>query len=339
MPRRPKRPDYDPRIQLGIQYARDVAAGKIPAGKWVRLACKRFLDDLDAAESGHGPWAFDERFAIRPIHLAGKLHNVKGPEAGQPIRLMDWQLWLISNLYGFIERNTGIRRFRQASVFVPKGNGKSLTAAVLALATTFLEDEGGAEGYSAAVSRDQARIVFDLCKVMTQRESDFRRRFGIEVKVNALHQARTASRLMAISSDAKALDGINVHFAVLDEIASHRSAAVYDVVITAMGKRHQPLLLSISTATDNMLGVGRQVWEYTEKMLNQQLVDDRFFGVIYAADSDDDPWDERTWQKANPAWGQMVTAGCTPCRRAPGTGIAGIEGCLPDQASQPLGRR
>ena len=148
--------------------------------------------------------------------------------------------------------------------------------------------------------------MFDLAKVMTQRESDFRRRFGIEVKVNALHQARTASRLMAISSDAKALDGINVHFAVLDEIASHRSKAVYDVVITAMGKRRQPLLLSISTATDNMLGVGRQVWEYTEKVLNEQLEDDRFFGVIYAADSDDDPWDERTWIKANPGWGQTV---------------------------------
>ena len=91
---------------------------------------------------------------------------------------------------------------------------------MLALATTFLEEEGGAEGYSAAVSRDQARIVFELAKVMTQRDRDVRQHFGIEV--NALHQARTASRLMAISSDAKALDGINLHFAVLDEIASHR---------------------------------------------------------------------------------------------------------------------
>ena len=68
----------------------------------------------------------------------------------------DWQLWLLANLYGFIARDTGIRRFRQASVFVPKGNGKSLTAAVLALYTTVLEEEGGAEGYSAAVSREQA---------------------------------------------------------------------------------------------------------------------------------------------------------------------------------------
>ena len=256
-----RRPElqYDPRIAIGIEYARDVVAGRIRAGKWVRLACARFLQDLEVAESGRGPWAFDERFAIRPIHLAGRLRNVKGPEAGQPLRLMPFQFWLIANLYGFTERGTTVRRFRQASVWVPKGNTKSTTAAVLALYTTFLEDEGGAEGYSAAVSRDQARIVFDMAKVMVERDPDFRRRFGIEVKMNALHQASTASRLMPISSDAKALDGINVHFAVLDEIASHRSKAVYDVVITAMGKRRQPLLLSISTCTDNHLGVGKQV--------------------------------------------------------------------------------
>jgi phage terminase large subunit-like protein len=306
LPRRPKRPAYDPRIQRAIRYACDVASDKILAGKSVRLACQRFLDDLAAAESGRGRWAFDERFAIRPIHLAERLRNVKGPEAGKPIQLMDFQLWLIVNLFGFIERDTGIRRFRQASVWCPKGSGKSTLSAVLALATTFTEQEGGAEGYSAAVSRDQARIVFDLAKVMAQRDPEFRRRFGIEVKVNALHQGTTASRLMAISSDATALDGINVHFAVLDEIASHRSKAVYDVVITAMGKRRQPLLLSISTCTDNTLGIGKQVWDYTERVLEGQLEDDRFFGVLYAADQDDDPWDERTWQKANPAWGQMV---------------------------------
>src|SRR6516164_3114070 len=177
---------------------------------------------------------------------------------------------------------------------MPRGNSKSTTVAVLALHTTFLEDEGGAEGYTAAVSRDQARIVFDLAQTMARNDPDFRRRFGIEIKVNALHQARTTSRLMPISSDAKALDGLNVHFAVLDEIGSHRSKAVYDVILTAMGKRKQPLMISISTATDNATGVGRQVWDYTEKVLEQQIADDRFFGVIYSADPEDDPWDEKT---------------------------------------------
>ena len=79
MARRPKRPEYDARIKIGIHYVRDVVAGRIIVGKWVRLACARFFRDLEEAEAGHSPWIFDERFAIRPIHLAGMLHNVKGP--------------------------------------------------------------------------------------------------------------------------------------------------------------------------------------------------------------------------------------------------------------------
>jgi phage terminase large subunit-like protein len=305
-PRRREPFAYDDRLQPGFDYARKVAAGRIAAGKWVRLACQRFLNDLKAAESGRGPWVFSNRHAVPPIFLAGKLRNVKGPEAGGPIRLLPFQIWMIANLYGFISRADGTRRFRQASVWMPRGQGKSLTAAVLALHTTFIEEEGGAEGYTAAVSRDQARIVFDLAQTMTRNDPDFRRRFGIEIKVNALHQARTASRLMPISSDAKALDGLNVHFAVLDEIGSHRSKAVYDVILTAMGKRRQPLMISISTATDNSTGIGRQVWDYTEQVLSGVLEDARFFGVIYSADPEDDPWNEKTWIKANPAWGQMV---------------------------------
>src|SRR5215831_12012 len=110
---------------------------------------------------------------------------------------------------------------------------------------------------------------------------------------------------MAISSDAKALEGLNVHFACLDEIASYRSKAVYDVIITAMAKRLQPLLVSISTCTDNTTGIGKQVWDYSVRVL-EGFEDERFFTVIYAADDKDDPWDERTWAKANPGWGRLV---------------------------------
>jgi hypothetical protein len=129
-------------------------------------------------------------------------------------------------------RRPGSAGFAKGSIWVPRGNGKSSLVWVLALYTTFLEDEGGAEGYTAAVSRDQAKIVFDLAKAMTQRNPGFRREFGISVREHAILQLASASRLMAISSDAKAFDGLNVHFAVLDEIASHRSKAVYDVIIT-----------------------------------------------------------------------------------------------------------
>lgn len=213
---------------------------------------------------------------------------------------------MLANLFGFVERRTGRRRFRQASIWIPRGNGKSTLAAVLGLVCTFTEGEGGAEGYSAAVSRDQARIVLELAKAMSERTPEFRRQYGVQVNAQAISQARTGSSFKALSSHARALDGLNVHVGILDELASHRSSAVHDALITATGKRSEPLLISISTATDNTAGVGRTVWNYTENVLSGQLRDDSFFGVIYDVDQGDDPWSETSWRKANPGWGVLV---------------------------------
>jgi phage terminase large subunit-like protein len=109
-----------------------------------------------------------------------------------------------------------------------------------------------------------------------------------------------------VSSDAKALDGLNVQVAVCDEIASHKTSEVYDVLLTAMGKRRHPLLLSISTATGNTSGIGRQLWDYAARVLDGAQQDDRLFALVYAADETDDPWDEKVWIKANPSWRQAV---------------------------------
>ena len=165
--------------------------------------------------------------------------NIKGPEAGRPLRLMPWQRFVFANLFGFVERGTTTRRFRQAVIFVPRGNGKTSIAAPLALYLSFLDGEGGAEGYAAAVTRDQARILFDTAREMVRRSPEIRRRYGVEALANAIWQERTSSNFRPISSDAKALDGLNVQIAVCDEIASHKTSEVYDVLLTAMGKRQQ----------------------------------------------------------------------------------------------------
>jgi phage terminase large subunit-like protein len=302
----PKQNDGERLLGIALKYPRDVVAGRVSTGKWVKLACERFLADLERAKDSTSPWVFSRERAMAPLVFVSLMINVKGPAAGEPIALLPFQAWIIASVFGFVDRTNGIRRFRQASVWEPKGQGKTTIAAALALFLTFTEGEGGAEGYSAAVSRAQASLVFDTARTMVDKNPAFRRRYGVQTNVHTISQARSSSSFRPLSSHAKALDGINVHFAVLDEIGSHISSAVYDVVRTAMGKRTQPLLLSISTATDNATGIGRQVWEYTEKVLDGRLKDDRFFGVIYAADAEDDPWDERTWIKANPGWTQLV---------------------------------
>ena len=288
------------------KYADDLAGGYIPASEHARLSAQRFIRDFSAASRPDTEWQFRPDFATAAMLFTSAMKNIKGPEAGKPIRLMAWQKFAYVNIFGFVERGTDIRRFRQGSIFVPKGNGKTTISAPLAMYMTFGEGEGGAEGYAAAVTRDQARILFDTAQNMVRRSEELRREWGVGVLTNSIFQRESASRFVPISSDAKGLDGLNVTVAVCDEIASHRTSEVYDALITAMGKRTQPFLLSISTATGNNAGIGRTLWDYGMRVLRQSAQDDRFFSVIYSIDDDDDAWDEAVWVKANPGWGQSV---------------------------------
>ena len=306
MAARKRRAGYPAAVAEGVAYARSVAAREIPASRYVIAACERFLRDLADAEAGNSPWEFRADLAEKPMLFAGLLPNIKGPEAGKPIQLMGWQKFCFANLFGFVERGTETRRFRQGIIYVPRGNGKTTVAAPIALYCTFVEGEGGAEGYAAAVTRDQARILFETAQNMVRRSPEFRQRFGVEVGAHTIYQSTSASKFLAVSSDAKALDGLNVQVAVCDEIGSHKTAEVYEVLLTAMGKRQQPLLLSISTATGNSAGIGKQLWDYVAKVLDGVVQDDRLFGVLYTIDDGDNIWDEATWRKANPSWGHAV---------------------------------
>ena len=289
-----------------MAYAADVEALRIPACEFVRLACRRFLADLDDARKGRSPWDFRPDKAEAKILFAEMMPNIKGPLAGRALVLAGWQCFFYANLFGFYERGTEARRFRQGVIFVPKGNGKTTSAAPLALGLTFCEGEGGAEGYAAAVTRDQARILFDTAQNMVRRSPECQAGYGVRVLANSIFQEGSASRFVPISSDAKSLDGLNVHVAICDEIASHKTSEVYDVLLTSMGKRLNPMLISISTATANTSGIGRQLWGYAEKVLTGKMPDDRLFALIYTIDDGDDVWAESTWIKANPNWGVSV---------------------------------
>ncbi len=203
-----------------------------------------------------------------------------------------------------IQVESASRTYLVGRSFIPTHN--TTLAAPIALYLTFLDGEGGAEGYAAAVTRDQARLLFDVAKEMFRRSPEFQARFGVAVNANAIYQARTASKFVPVSSDAKALDGLNVQVSVLDEIGSHKTAEVYDVMLTAMGKRRHPLQLSISTATGNTSGIGKQLWDYGVRVLQGKQADERLFVLVYTIDEGDDPWDEACWVKANPSWGVAV---------------------------------
>ena len=217
--------------------------GRVLANRLVRLACERHLDDLSSA-TARG-LRFDRAAARHAIDFFGFLRHSKGEWAGQTFALAPWQAFVVGCLFGW-QRSDGLRRFRTAYCAVPRKNGKSTLSAGIGLYLLVADGEQGAEVYSAATTRDQARIVFDEAKRMVGASPALKRRVGI--LINNLHVAASASRFMPLSSDASTMDGLNVHGAIIDELHAHRTRHVVDVLETATGARRQPLLFEITTA-------------------------------------------------------------------------------------------
>ncbi|MGJ8680507.1 terminase large subunit [Paraglaciecola sp.] len=285
-------------LQSSCQYAVDVLAGDVVACKQVKQSCQRFIDDLDS-----GKWGFDEAAATRILEFFPDfVRHVKGKLAGQPYELSDWEGFILINLFGFVHKKSGLRRFRTAYIEVARKNSKSTFCSGIALYMTAFDKEGGAEVYSAATTRDQARIVFGDAQNMIKKSAPLKKVFGVH-KLNIHHMA-SASKFEPLSSDAGTLDGLNVHCGILDEIHAHKTREVWDVVETATGAREQALILAITTAGFNKQGIGFEQRDYVQKVLDKVVDDDTYFGIIFTIDEDDDPFDENNWIKANPNLGR-----------------------------------
>jgi phage terminase large subunit-like protein len=296
-------------VTKSLQYAREVTTGKIPACRWVKLACERFLNDLTASREKSFAYRFDEEKASRVCRFIENLRHIKGPKASTPIELMPWQCYILCNVYGWIHKTgprTGKRRFRRVYIEVPRGNGKSAFTSGIGLYMLAADGEGGAEVYSAATTRDQARIVFQTSQIMARKSPELMQALGVEVAAHNINVVATASRFEALSADSSSLDGLNVHFGCIDELHAHRDRRVYDVIETGIGKRDQSLLWCITTAGSDRSGICYEVRTYVTKVLDNVVKDDSQFGVIYTIDDDDDWTLESSWKKANPNYGISV---------------------------------
>lgn len=288
-------------------YARAVSTGDLPAGQWHRLACDRHLRDLDVSARGDSPWIFRPELTEKAFGIFRLFRHYKGRDwAGRPVELEPWQKFVVGSLMGWVHRDTGYRRFQNAFTEVPRGNGKSTLAGGLLVLLTFFDAESGAEGYSAATKRDQARISFQAARQMVLRSPALKKHIDIS-KYN-LHNAATESKMEALGADADTLDGLRPHIVVLDEVHKLPSADIAEVLESGMGTRLQPLLFEITTAGEDDLSVYGQHALLTQRVLEQVVQLDEWFGFIAAADPGDDWTQEATWVKANPNYGISVKA-------------------------------
>jgi phage terminase large subunit-like protein len=283
-------------------YAWDVIKGKIVAGRLVRLACERHFRDLVEGPKRGLEWR--PGTAIHGIEFNRFLVHSKGEWAGKPVRLEPWQKFIRGSVYGWFLK-TGERRFRTVYEEVARKNGKSTDAAAVALKGLVADDEPGAEVYSAATKKDQARLVFDEARRMVQRSPQLLRKVKVLTRVLAVDA--TLSSFVPLSSDERTLDGLNPHLVVIDELHRHKSRAVLDVLDTAVGARRQPLLWIITTAgDDNPESVYAAEHAYATQVVEGVVKDDSYFAFIATLDQGDRWDDPKCWIKANPNLGVSV---------------------------------
>jgi len=293
-------------VERANEYIKGVLSGKISACHWVRRACQRQLDDLKRKKFDY---EFSEDAANAVCRFVEKLPHIKGSQfAGRLITLELWQCFILSTVFGWLHKKTGLRRFRTVYIECPRKNGKSTLSAPVALYLLCADGEAGAEVYSAATTRDQAKIVWEDAKRMADRSPLLRSALGVATSAHSVYVPRTASTLKALSRDQQGnLDGLNIHGAIIDELHGHKDRGVWDVIETGTGARAQPLLWAITTAGSNRVGICYEQQSYVRKILDTVHDDDTYFGIIYTIDEGDDPFSAVSWKKANPNFGISVS--------------------------------
>lgn len=284
------------------QYIADVESGKVAACKWVKLAVRRHVNDLKRASKKDFPYFFDEVRAAKVLGFIRVFRHVSGEWAGQRFDPADFQCFRFGVLFGWRHKETKKRRFRRAYLEVARKQGKSFEAALVQMIGLILDNEAKAEIFSAATTRDQAKIVFETAKDMASRLIIDEAGAGnvLRIMAQSIVNPATGGRIGSLSSDAQKLDGHSPHIAVIDEYHEHPTNKVLKVMETGMGARSQPLSFIITTAGFNIEGPCFRLRKTAQQILEGQKTDETFFSLIYTLDDGDDWKDEKVWIKANP---------------------------------------
>ncbi|MCR6477535.1 terminase large subunit [Variovorax phage VarioGold] len=318
--------------ERALAYAQRVVDGRETAGKFERLACKRYLRDLERQGTPEFPFIVNDRAGSRECQFIELLSHIKG-EWAKPIyvdgrityakiRLEDWQVFIEYNLFAWVHMDTGLRRFRRSYEEIARKNAKSTRVAGRQLYLCFADHEPGAQSYSAATTGEQAREVFDTAREMVLRDSEFRQRFGVTVGRHDITAAHNASTFKVLNAEASTQDGLNVHSAAVDEVHAHKKRDLWDVIESADGSRSQPMISAITTAGKDMSGICYELRGYTIKVLEGTHTDETWFGIIFTIDEGDDWKDPKVWRKANPNLGISVKvdklmAACSKAQATP----------------------
>ena len=241
--------------------------------------------------------------------IEGLCRNTKGRDAGANLRLRPWQQDLIADL--FVQRPDGLRQHRRGLIGLPRKNGKSALGAGIALWGLLADGEPGAEVYSCAGDRDQARIVFGMAKRMVELEPELSS--VVKVYRDAIEYAPTGGVYRVLSAEAYSKEGLNPSLVLFDEVHVQPNDDLWNVMTLGSGTRAQPLILGITTAGVRSDATGGdslcyRLYNYGKQITSGEVDDPSFFFRWWepAAGGEADWRDPKVWHAANPALGDFL---------------------------------
>ena len=287
------------------EYMDSVLSGEIVACDKIKKLCRMMRPRIDG---GYKCWHYDADRALRPVNFIERYCCLPEGKPGRKIALEPFQLFVLEMLFGFVDDN-GLRQFHECMWVVARKNGKTSLSAALAIYMLMADGEGAPQCYSAATSKDQASLLYGSMLRMVAQSPALSKRLhkGIIPARNqdGLQYRRNGGYFTPLSSQTRNLDGLNVHFAAIDEMAAITNRDTYDLIKQATPSRDQPLIIEITTNGFERDNLFDDQYDYASRILDGKAVDDTFLPVIYELDSRAEWTDEAKWIKANPGLGPI----------------------------------
>jgi len=301
----------DPARDPVTAWAEDVVAGRIVAGPHIRNAANRHLTDLENGPARGLFWDVDAARAVLDF-FPRRLRLNGGKFEGKPFHLHPSQQFRVGSLFGWKDRDTGLRRFRRFYDEEGKGNGKSPMLAGIGLVGLVRDREPRAEIYAAASKKDQAMVLFRDAVAMVDQSPALAgrvRKLGIDPVWQLNYVARDGGKrfFKPISSD-EGKSGPRPHMALCDEVHEHRNRDTIDMLERGFKSRDQPLLAMATNAGTDRQSICFEEHTHAINVAAGLVDDDRTFAFVCSLDEGDD-WelDPSCWPKANPLLGTILT--------------------------------
>lgn len=284
------------------EYWQRIQSGEIVTSRRVKEVYGRLVREMDTPAAGF-PYYFDEDAGERPIIFIERFAKQSQGTLGAPLRLELFQKAFLQALFGWLDKSSGFRRFRETLFLVGRKNGKSTLLAALALYLLVADYEGAAEIYSVATKKDQARKTLTEAVNMIKQSPELRA--VIKKRRNDVYFPATASKFEALASDSNTLDGLNSHAVIIDELHAIRDRNLYEVMKQSTSSRRQPLVIMITTSGTVRESVFDNLYGLACDIADGRVEDDSFLPVLYELDARAEWTDPRAWPKANPGLGTI----------------------------------